>query len=382
MLKDYEKILDRVTEKYRNGIDKAVALGHIPYIGEGKNWLPSPFDGESWWTNGFWTGMMWQLYHRSGDEAFLREARRTGEVLAQEFRSFNKLNHDVGFMYLLSAGADQLLTGREDAKRDLLHAAELLMGRFNPVGFIRAWNEPERVGYAIVDCMMNLSLLFTASALTGDPRFRKVAVIHADTTKTHFVREDGSLRHIVEFDPETGNEVSVPQGQGFSPESSWSRGQAWGLYGFTLAYINTGKTEYLETAEKIAAYFDKHIRKDGLTDCDFCQPREPERIDNLAGAIAACGYLELAEVTGNQRYRETALRLLDGLIDLCCDLSDNTVGLLTRCTARYHGDQAGENVNMVYGDYFFTEALCKLCGTDPRFWTNGKRQPPDTEGKA
>ena len=112
---------------------------------------------------------MWQFYAATGDEAFLREARRTEELLAAEFRRFTHLNHDVGFMYLLSCGADWKLTGDAQAHTDTLHAASLLMGRFSPVGYIRAWNGFEQRGYAIIDCMMNLSLLFWASRQTKDP---------------------------------------------------------------------------------------------------------------------------------------------------------------------------------------------------------------------
>ena len=159
---------DRLLKKYWATAPLAAAEGMLPYRGEGGRWLGSPFDGNSWWTGGFWPGLMWQLYAASKDEFFLEEARRAEALLTAELRRFTRLNHDVGFMYLLSCGADYRLTGNEQSRVDCLHAASLLMGRFNPAGFIRAWNEPERVGYAIIDCMMNLSLLFWATDHTGD----------------------------------------------------------------------------------------------------------------------------------------------------------------------------------------------------------------------
>ena len=162
-------------------------------------------------------------------------------------------------MYLLSCGADAKLTGDEQAKTDTLHAASLLMGRFNPAGFIRAWNHPDQRGFAIIDCMMNLSLLWWATRETGDPRFAKVAQIHAQTTLREFLRPDGSVSHIIEFDPETGKRVKEYGGQGYCLGSQWSRGQAWGLYGFTLAHLNGGNAEYLDAAEKIAANFIRHL---------------------------------------------------------------------------------------------------------------------------
>ena len=366
--------LRRVLEKYRATAPLAAEQGLIPYRG-GPRWLPAPFDGNSWWTGGFWPGLMWQLWAASKDDLFLREALRTEALLTAEFRAFERLNHDVGFMYLLSCGAHWKLTGDARARTDTLHAASLLMGRFNPKGFIRAWNEPDRAGYAIIDCMMNLSLLYWATDVTGDPRFAHVARIHADTVLRQFLRPDGSVSHIVEFDPGTGARVREIAGQGYGLGTAWSRGQAWGLYGFALSWANGGDPRDLEAAERIAAFFIDHIRPDGLTDCDFLQPKQPERIDNIAGACAASGLLELAKRTGRAEYHAAAERLLDGLLVACCDWSPDTCGILTRCTASYHDDAAGVHTNIVYGDYFLVEALAKLNGTDPMLWraeVNGK----------
>ena len=364
----YEQAFQQAMEKFRRTAPLAAEENMIPYTSENGRWIPSPYDGNGWWTGGFWPGLMWQFYAASRDAFFLEEARRTEALLAEEMRVFIHLNHDVGFMYLLSAGADWKLTGNEQARQDTLHAASLLMGRFNPAGFIRAWNHPSQAGFAIIDCMMNLSLLYWASRQTGDPRFAHVADIHAQTALREFLRPDGSVSHIIEFDPLTGCRVREHAGQGYALGSQWSRGQAWGLYGFTLAYMNAEKPEYLKAAETIAKNFIRHIRPDGLTDCDFCQPDSEERIDNIAGAIAACGLLELEKLTENQAYRAAALRLTDGLLDHCCDWTDQRLGLLTRCTASYHDDGAGRHTNITYGDYFLTEALAKLRGSDPMLW--------------
>ena len=146
-------------------------------------------------------------------------------------------------------------------------------------------------------------------------------------------------------------------------------GQAWGLYGFALAFRHLQKPEYLEAAERIARNFTAHIREDGLTDCDFCQPPEDERIDNIAGAIAACGLQELAVLTGEEAWKQAALRLVDGLLAHCADPGDDYCGILTRCTASYHDDGAGRHSNITYGDYFLVEALMKLCNLDPELWS-------------
>ena len=362
---------ERACAKFARGAKIAAQQGVIPYMGAKDKYLPSPFDGNSWWTGGFWPGLMWQLYKATGEAVYRDEALRVEALLTDEFRRFDLLNHDVGFMYLLSCGAHYRMTGDAQALSDTLHAATLLAGRFNPAGFIRAWPGKDRTGYAIIDCMMNLSLLYYAGELTGDPRFAKIARIHADTTIREFLREDGSSCHIVIFDSETGKALARPAGQGYCEGSSWSRGQAWALYGFTLSAINTGEQRYLDVARRCAGYFISHIREDGLTDSDFCQPADEERIDNITGACAACGLLELANLVGGEEgegYRAAAMRLLRALNELCADWSDESTGILQKCTASYHDDGAGRHVNILYGDYFFVEALCKLRGTDAKLW--------------
>ena len=386
----YGEALLQMVVKFRKSLIPAAEAGIIPYRSEpgSREWITSPFSGNGWWTGGFWPGLMWQMYVQSGDEAFCAEARRVQELLAEQFRVFSELSHDVGFMYLLGSGADAKLTGSEQARWDTLHAASLMMGRFNPKGYFRAWNGPTQAGYAIIDCMMNLSLLFWASRELKDPRFAHAARVHADTTLREFLRPDGSVSHIIEFNPETGARVQEHPGQGYCLGSQWSRGQAWGLYGFTLVWKNTGDTRYLEAAKRIADNFIAHIRPDGLTDSDFCQPAGEDRVDNMAGAIAACGLWELAASeraasAGNgadqeksepeaasqeDAYRKAALRLTDGMLDHCCDWTDNRLGVLTHCTASYHDDGAGRHTNIIYGDYFLAEMLAKINGNDPMLW--------------
>lgn len=361
----------RIREKYSWSMGAAAQEGIIPYKSEGCKWITSPHDGNSWWTGGFWPALMWQLYAATGEEKFMLEARRVQELLQAELVRHDLLNHDVGFMYLLSFGADYRITGSEEALRQTLIAADVLAGRYNPAGFIRAWNGRGKEGWAIVDCLMNLSLLYFATEKTGDPRYENIAKRHADMSLQYFVRDDGSCNHIMIFDPVTGQALDSPGGQGCAKGSSWSRGQAWALYGFTISFLSTGEARYLAAARKIAEYFIANIRPDGLTDCDFRQPKEEERIDNIAAACAACGLMELASQVGEEdgrRYRKAALFMLHGLNDLCADWSRNSFGILQKCTASYHDDGAGRHVNIVYGDYFFTEAVCKLRGTDPMLW--------------
>lgn len=251
-------------------------------------------------------------------------------------------------------------------------AANLLAGRFNPAGFIRAWNDipgesSDTRGWAIIDCLFNIPLLYWAGEETGDPRFRKIAVTHADTVLKHFVRPDGSVRHIVELDPETGAFVRDYGGRGYAQGSSWTRGQTWGLYGFVISFRHTREVRFLAAAQKIAEYFIAHIPADGKIPVDFCQPGEPRWYDDIAAAVAACGLLELAALVPERarEYLGPALLLLRNL-DATADWSPETDGFRQNCSPSYHSDV--HNVNYTYGDFYFYEALLKLCGRGFSLW--------------
>ena len=222
----------------------------------------------------------------------------------------------------------------------------------------------------IADTMMNLPLLYWASEVTGDPRFRLIAMKHADTAMQVFVRPDGSCNHIIIFDAETGEVLDNPGGQGYESGSSWSRGQAWALYGFTLSYLHTGKQEYLDTAKRVANYFISQITDDYIPRCDFRQPAEPVLKDNTAGAVAAAGLLvlsrqlpELEAVT----YYDVAVKMLRAMEREDINWELNDPALLQRCTAAYH-DIPGRHITMNYADYFFVEAIHMLRGQKMLFW--------------
>lgn len=187
------------------------------------------------------------MYQDTGEERYIDMARKCEKKLEQTFSDFYGLHHDVGFMFLPAVVADYGITGNEEAKKAALHAANLLAGRFNPQGnYIRAWNDlpdQDTRGWAIIDCMFNISLLYWASKETGDPRYRHIAMRHADSVMTHFIRKDGSVIHIGEFDPETGAFVKSHGGQGYGEGSAWTRGQGWALYGFVNSYTKSGMEE-------------------------------------------------------------------------------------------------------------------------------------------
>lgn len=330
-------------------------------------------DGLNWWTNGFWGGIMWLLYQDTGEERYQEIARISERKLEKCFDQYYGLHHDVGFMYLPTAVADYRLTGNEEGRRIGMHAANLLAGRFNPVGkFIRAWNQNEdndTRGWAIIDCLLNLSLLYWASEESGDPRFRQIAMMHADTVLANFVRPDGSVCHIVEFDPESGRMVKSYGGQGYGDGSSWTRGQGWAVYGFANSYTHTGKKEYLEAARKVADYCIANLPESGIIPVDFRQPQEPAWEDSCAACVIACGLLEVARHVSDsekEKYENAAVKILRAIAENRADWTENCDAIVQNCTGAYH--RPDHHFTMVYADYYFIEGLYKLAGIGRLLW--------------
>lgn len=329
-------------------------------------------DGLNWWTNGFWGGIMWLMYQATGEEKYREIAVISEYRMEQCLEDFYGLHHDVGFMFQPTAVADYRLTGSRRSRKTALHAANLLAGRFNPAGrFIRSWNdlETDTRGWVIIDSMMNLSLLYWASEETKDPRFEQIARLHADTVMRHFIRPDGSVKHIVEFDPQSGKMVRDYGGQGYAAGSSWSRGQGWAVYGFTLSYIHTGVCAYLDTARKVARYCLDNLNESGIVPIDFRQPAEPALEDSCGACVIASGLIELAKYvpeTESTEYRSGALKILKTLMERKTDFSRNCDAILQGCSGSYHNKD--QDITMVYGDYYFIEAVYKLKETGILLW--------------
>lgn len=360
-----QEMLAKLKEKMPYGIEKANEVPFVPYTVKDGQWA----EGRNicWWTNGFWPASMLQMYDMTGEEQYLAEARRMEDMLDGAFQNFYGLHHDVGFMWRISSGFDYEMTGDEKNRKRALLAANLLAGRFNPNGFIRAWNGDQNAGWAIIDCMMNLSVLYFAAEQMGDPRFAIVAQKHADTVQRVFIREDGTSEHIVVFDPVTGEVVDKLGGQGWKAGSVWSRGQAWAIYGFAISHRHTGRKDYLETACKVADAFIDLVKEDWLPDCDLRAPKEPVIKDDCAGSIAACGLLEIAEILGDagERYRDAAFNLLTAMEKNHADWTKASPAIFTHCTASYANDH---HIAMTYGDYYFIEAVNRLLGDYKLRW--------------
>ncbi|MFD2215751.1 glycoside hydrolase family 88 protein [Metabacillus endolithicus] len=338
-------------------------------------------EAPSWWTAGFWPGLLWLLYRETKENSFKEIAEQCEEKLDSVITDYYKLDHDMGFMWTLTSVARYKLLGEEDSKRRALLVANLLMGRFNSEGnYIRAWNPwhegEDNSGWAIIDCLMNLSLLFWASEVTGDPRYQHIAKKHGETVLEHFIRSDGSVHHIVRFDPVTGERVEAIGGQGFSPDSAWSRGTSWAVYGLTLLYKHTQEEKYLLAAKNVSHFFIANLPDDYVPYWDF---RLPDNItkhrDSSAGAIAACGLLLLSSLVdpSEQRiYKEAGTKILKSLYENYGAWEDvNEDGLILEGTSHY---PEGKNIDvpLIYGDYYFVEGLAMLKGHEQLFWSVDK----------
>lgn len=353
-----------IQKELRNCAEIGAAFPHVAPDGRYNN-------EEPWfWTGGFWGGILWLVYQQTRDPAVLRTACEIEQKQDAVLEGFVHLHHDVGFMWLPTAVAHFRLDGNEASRLRGLKAANLLAGRFNLAGrFIRAWNEEEHSasqGLAIIDCMMNLSLLYWASRETGDPRFRQIAQAHAETTLTSFVRQDGTVCHIVRFDPFTGKKLEVLGGQGKAPDSVWARGQAWAIYGFAVSARETGEKRFLQAAKKTAGWYLAHLPENGIPCWDFkADAAERYAKDTSSACCAASGLLEIAALCDTEQersaYRAQAAALLEKLTQNAVCLDGQSQGLVRDGTVHF---PCGRHINqpIIYGDLFYLEALAKLQG--------------------
>lgn len=334
------------------------------------------FVNSSHWVAGFWPGLLWLAYRSNGNPRLRQIAESCERKLAQTLIDYDELHHDVGFMFSLSSVAQYKLTGNLQAQMHARKAANLLAGRYNPAGeFIRAWpnwDGEDHTGWAIIDCMMNLPLLYWASEVIEDPRYRQIAMRHADTVIRNFLQEDHTVNHIVHFNPETGERIKSLAGQGHASDSAWSRGLSWAVHGFALSYVYTGKSEYLEVARKTADAFIRNLPEDLIPYWDFkLSNKEGAPRDASAAACAASGMLEIARVLGVQEegriYQEMAERMLEALFYKCTDWESDEEGILLHSTG-FHSKDDNVDVPIIYGDFYFAEAIAKLNGERGRFW--------------
>ena len=324
------------------------------------------------WTSSFFTGMALLAWRETEDEYFLNQVLRlTPHYREKVFNRHRDTHHDLGFLYSLYSVALYKLTGGKHHREAGLRAADLLVRRFNEKGnFIRAWGRMDEddpkfpASMAIIDSLMNLPLLYWAGEETGTGKYRQIAARHADTVLKNFIRPDDSVIHAFHFDPATGKPLGADNHCGFSPDSYWARGAAWGIYGFALSYGHTRDEKYLQASVRLAKKFMTGPQMDGVPLWDFRLPADRPRIpDASAAAIAVCGLQELA------RHQAAAAELLaarNRLLERICrddylDANPNCPGILKRA----YGDQPAYSS---WGDYYLMEAVSRELKGGETFW--------------
>jgi len=361
-------------------LDDAVAQIKVLADSVPADQLPRTFQGDSsvssateWWTSGFYPGSLLYLYEYSGDEQLLQLAKDKLTILEKE--KYNKGTHDLGFMLYCSFGNALRLTGDTAAYKEiLLTGAASLISRYNPtVKAIRSW---EGWTYpVIIDNMMNLEFLTQASKLSGDTKYRDIAVTHANTTIKNHYRPDYSSYHVVDYNPEDGSIVAKKTAQGAYDESAWARGQAWGLYGYVMMYRETGDETYLDFAKNIASFILNHpnMPDDLVPYWDFNAPDLPADNpyaakyktyrDASTASILASALIELstyAEGEESANYLSKAERMLESLSSAPYKAAIGTNGgfILQHSVGSIpHGGEI--DVPLTYADYYYIEALMR-----------------------
>ena len=363
-----ERVMAHAAQRLADAADRLNPQDGYPRsTGQDGRWQLS--DANSW-TSGFFAGSLWLMFQRTGDPVWRQRAQRwTAGLEAQKARTDT---HDLGFMIFNSFGWQYQLTNDPHARDVTVEAARSLATRFNPaVGAIKSWdvdpNDPQTRGWrfpVIIDNLMNLELLYWAAGQPGgDPAWAGLATRHALTSMRVHLRPDGSTAQVALFDPTTGAFERQEKWQGQSVTSTWSRGQAWAIHGFTDAYRESGRPELLDAAQRAADWYLARLPTDRVPYWDFQAPEIPNAPrDASAAAVAASGLVELGRLTGGERgagYRRAA-------VDIIASLASGylTVGTPNEAVLAHSVGFLRENdevdVGLVYADYYLLEAINRL----------------------
>jgi unsaturated chondroitin disaccharide hydrolase len=361
LLKTFDKGFAAASDQYK------LLMKDLPADKFPKTYFPTTgkheYSNSGWWCSGFYPGTLLYIYEQTKDMALYNEAMRILEPLKKE--QFNKSTHDLGFMMFCSFGTAERLQSKPEYKEILVNSAKSLITRFDPkVGCIKSWDSKKAEFLVIIDNMMNLELLFWATKVTGDSSYYKIAVTHANTTiKNHF-RPDYSSYHVINYNPETGEVQQKRTAQGAADESAWARGQAWGLYGYTVMYRATKDKKYLEQANHIAQFILNHpnLPADKVPYWDFNAPGIPNALrDASAAAIMASALLELqgyVEADKAKTYfsaAETMLRSLSAAPYLAA-AGTNGGFIIEHCVGHLPA-KSEVDVPLTYADYYYVEAM-------------------------
>lgn len=333
-----------------------------------------------WWCSGFYPGTLLYLYKATGDLTLKNEAEQKLIDLSKE--QFNTSTHDLGFMMYCSFGNALKYDPKPIYKQILVQSAKSLATRFSPkVGVIKSWDSKPSDYLVIIDNMMNLELLFWATHETGDSSYYKIAVKHANTTLKNHFRKDYSSYHVLNYDPETGAVKQKKTAQGYSDESAWARGQAWGLYGYTVMYRETKNPIYLKQAEHIASFILAHpnLPEDKIPYWDFDAPNIPDAPRDVSAAcVMASALIELSTYSdkndtksplvdtksspnlNSKRYLATAKTIIKNLSSskYLAKVGTNG-GFILKHSVGNMPQHSEVDVPLSYADYYFVEAMLR-----------------------
>lgn len=365
-LEERKKAVDFSLGKIRNNI-KTFRETFPSAQSENYTYLPVT---ELSWTEGFWTGMLWHAYEMTGYGELKDTAMHHVELFGDRLEKRQGLNHhDLGFLYSLSCVAAYKITGDIKARDIAIGAAEVLIERYHAKGeFIQAWGniggkENHRL---IIDCLLNIPLLFWASEETGCEKYRDIACKHLKTTLDVSIREDFTTYHTFYFDYLTGEKLKGVTHQGYSDDSCWARGQAWGVYGLALAYAYTKDETLIPIFNGITERFLSKLPVDNVPYWDMIFTEGDEPRDTSAAAIAVCGILEMQKYIQNEHYKQKAMDMLNALYHGYLT-GEESNGILTE--GMYSRPEGHNPECNIWGDYFFVEALHRLENVEwKRYW--------------
>jgi unsaturated chondroitin disaccharide hydrolase len=334
---------------------------HSPTYTKDGRWV---FDDDPWapnWSDGFFTGMMWAFADITGDDWWAEQAVK--RCLALEPRKGDPTTHDIGFVFEPSWGRWYDRDGDAHAREVLIDAGRTMAARLQqPGGYLCTWVDP---GSTFIDIMMNVGVVFRAARYADDSDLRAIAMTHCRTSQRYLVRGDGSTVHEGWFDTKSGEFLRAATHQGWRSDSTWARGQAWAVYGFTTAYLHTGDADMLDTACRIADYYIRNTPADGVPPNDWLDPAPECPREASAAAIAAAGMQHLARALaengdpdGAKRYRAYALRILTTLCSTEFIAADTPgwEGILRHATY-HHRNGIAIDESVMWGEYYFVEAL-------------------------
>ncbi|GGG50872.1 glucuronyl hydrolase [Croceivirga lutea] len=316
------------------------------------------------WTSGFFPGNLWHVYQLTGNPDFKNRAAQWTSFIEKE--KFNDGTHDMGFKVYCSFGQGTKVEQTETYEKIIVESAKTLSTRFNKnVGSLRSWDFNKDIWEfpVIIDNMMNLELLFEATRISGDSTFHDIAVSHANTTLKNHFRKNNSSYHVVVYDTINGAVKDKVTHQGFDASSAWARGQAWGIYGYTMSYRYTNDIAYLNQAKASLAFYLDHpnMREDGIPFWDFNDPAIPMAVRDVSAAtIVASACYELYGYDKNPEYKTYADKVLKTLMSKKYLLEPEVEApfILKHSTGNWpKKDEIDEPI--VYGDYYFLEALLR-----------------------